>query len=441
MGIPYYFASLIRKHPRIAQRVRSKIHSAFLGIDFNCLIHNYLDDSRPIESVLEAIDMILRDVCSADRIFIAMDGLVPYAKIVQQRYRRFRKSTAEVAPAPLFDRHQISPGTPYMRDLATAVRTKFPDIEVSCTAEPGEGEHKIFQKMKTGEETMIYGLDADLILLSLPHPNVRLLRENPDFQIKDSGFSALSIRELAKVLPLPVPQYVALCVLCFGNDFMPCLGMFSLREGGHERALDLYSKSGKPDMLTPAGRAHFLNFARAVEQGGVYKERSDKHPAIISADMKHFEARYTTHILDSPGDMSAVVRDFWKCFHWTMIYFTTNNAPDWNYVYSYPEAPLVSQILRFPEEVPTFEKKEPNFTITKQLQFILPSASLRTAKKRVLFPDELYDETTETRIPWMRKYAWESDPRISLPSFTEDCGVRRFFPLQTLEKIPLPVLS
>jgi 5'-3' exonuclease len=95
------------------------VHAAFLGIDFNCLIHNYLDDARPIESVLEAIDMILRDVCSADRVFIAMDGLVPYAKIVQQRYRRFRKSTAE--SAPLFDRHQISPGTPYMRDLATAV--------------------------------------------------------------------------------------------------------------------------------------------------------------------------------------------------------------------------------------------------------------------------------------------------------------------------------
>ena len=438
MGIPYYFASLIRKRPRIAQRVRSKIHAAFLGIDFNCLIHNYLDDARPIESVLEAIQMILRDVCSADRIFIAMDGLVPYAKIVQQRYRRFRKSTAEVAP--LFDRHQISPGTPYMRDLATAVRARFPEIEVSCTAEPGEGEHKIFQKMKSNEETVIYGLDADLILLSLPHPNVRLLRENPDFQIKSSGFSMLSIRELAKVLPMAVPQYVAMCVLCFGNDFMPSLGMFSLREGGHERALDLYAQSGKPDMLTPAGRAHFLNFARAVETD-FYKTRHEKRPAVISSDMKHFEARYVSHILDGPVDMSAVVRDFWKCFHWTMIYFTTNKAPDWNYVYSYPEAPLVSQILRFPEEAPTFEKKEPVFTVTKQLRFILPSASLRTAKKRVLFPDELYDESSETmRTPWMRKFAWESDPRISLPSFSADSGVRQFCLLPPpFEKIPLPV--
>jgi 5'-3' exonuclease len=326
-----------------------------------------------------------------------------------------------------------------MRDLATAIRSRFPEIEVSCTSEPGEGEHKIFQNMKKDEETVIYGLDADLILLSLPHSNVRLLRENPDFQIKASGFSMLSIRELAKVLPMSVPQYVALCVLCFGNDFMPALGMFSLREGGHERAMELYAQSGNPDMLTPSGRTHFLNFARAIETD-FYKTRCEKHPAIISSDMKHFEARYISHILDGPTDMSTVVRDFWKCFHWTMIYFTTNKAPDWNYVFSYPEAPLVTQLLRHTEEIPKFESIcEPKFTITRQLQFILPSASLRTAKKRVLFPDELYDEETETRTPWMRKFAWESDPRISLPLFTEDSGVRQFSPLRVSEKTPLTV--
>jgi 5'-3' exonuclease len=437
MGIPYYFASLIRKHPRIAQRVRSKVlNAALLAIDFNCLIHNYLDDARPIESVLEAVQMILTDICSADRVFIAMDGVVPYAKIVQQRYRRFRKSDTH----PVFDRHQISPGTPYMRDLATALRARFPDIEVSCTAEVGEGEHKIFQTMKPGEDTVIYGLDADLILLSLPYPNVRLLRENPDFQIKASGFSTLSILELTKVLPIPVPQYVAMCILCFGNDFMPALGMFSLREGGHERALELYAHSGKPDLLTPAGRAHFLNFARAIETN-VYKSAHDKHPSLISSDMKHFEARYNTHILDAPGDISEVVRSFWKCFHWTMIYFTTNRAPDWNFVYPYPEAPLVLQILKIPEEPVIFDTNPPIFTLIRQLQFILPSASLRTAKKRVLFPDELYDEDSETRIPWMRKFAWESDPRISLPSFTADSEVRQFSLLpQSAGCIPLPAL-
>ena len=31
------------------------------------------------------------------------------------------------------------------------------------------------------------------------------------------------------------------------------------------------------------------------------------------------------------------------------------------------------------------------------------------------FPDEMYDESKDTRHPWMRRYAWECDPLISAP--------------------------
>jgi hypothetical protein len=47
-----------------------------------------------------------------------------------------------------------------------------------------------------------------------------------------------------------------------------------------------------------------------------------------------------------------------------------------------------------------------------QLQFILPATSLHRAKRRVKYPDEIYHET---RHPWMKKYEWESKPRVSLP--------------------------
>jgi hypothetical protein len=107
------------------------------------------------------------------------------------------------------------------------------------------------------------------------------------------------------------------------------------------------------------------------------------------------------------------------------MYFTENTVPDWNYVYAFPEAPLVSQLLRHPEPAIILQSPAPTFTITKQLQFILPTASLRTAKKRVCYPDEIYDDPG--RIPWMRKYDWEVDPRISLPS-EESLIVRSFQP-------------
>lgn len=77
---------------------------------------------------------------------------------------------------------------------------------------------------------------------------------------------------------------------------------------------------------------------------------------------------------------------------------------------------LVQQLVRY-EEIPIqWSAAPPNFTVTKQLQFILPHDSLRRAKKRVMFPDEMYNEETDTRIPWMRRYVWECEPRISLPT-------------------------
>jgi hypothetical protein len=33
-------------------------------------------------------------------------------------------------------------------------------------------------------------------------------------------------------------------------------------------------------------------------------------------------------------------------------------------------------------------------------------------------PDEFYDEETECRYTWMRKFAWECDPWFSLPHGT-----------------------
>ena len=149
--------------------------------------------------------------------------------------------------------------------------------------------------------------------------------------------------------------------------------------------------------------------------------------AIVSHDIQHFEKRYNLHLLDGMTDIQYLVHAFWKTFDWTLHYFTQNECVDWNWVYPYAEAPLISQIVRY-EEVPhVWNAKPAVFTITKQLQFILPQCSLRATHKRVLFPDECYNEDTDTRIPWMRKYQWECEPRISLPGLTEELTSVRSF--------------
>jgi 5'-3' exonuclease len=427
MGIPFYFVSLIKKHKGIVSKVRVKLEPDILAIDFNCLIHTYIDNKNPIESVIVALEKIIKETCSPrKKLYVAMDGVVPYAKIVQQRYRRFRKNT-EVSE---FDRHQISPGTPYMKELASAVQHKFPHAIISSTAEEGEGEHKIFQWLKSlskeeRRSVCIYGLDADLILLSLAQRGLALprsfwlLRENQTFGDKETpGFSILNIGGFE--LDMPIEQYIMLSTMCFGNDFVPALGFFSLREGGYERGLHIYKQSGNPDLLTAAGRRQFLQVAGSQEFN-LYREKVTERGnysferAVVVPDGSHFERRYNLHVQDGVQDVSKVVEAYWKIVHWTHTYFTQNNHLNWEIYYPYPEAPLISQLLQHSE--PSIQWNEtPKFTITSQLQFILPKKSIHGAKKLSKFPDEFYDEETQTRFPWMRRYTWEAEPRISLPS-------------------------
>jgi 5'-3' exonuclease len=305
MGIPFLFASLIRSHKGITKPVKQRQDVDVFGVDFNCLIHRYLKEDNPIGSIIEAFAHIVETVCRPKHLLIAMDGVVPYAKIVQQRYRRMR--TPE-NPSTIFDRNQISPGTPYMKELEQALVARFPYASMSGTLEEGEGEHKLFQmirKLPEGERrnVSIYGLDADLILICLQHMGVSqtmsLLRESGEFNdptLETAEFSTLLIQSLAKELPLPVEQYIALSVLCFGNDFMPNLGMFSLREGGYERALEVYEKAGNPNLLTFEGRDVFLDVAEKSEMKTLKERislrRRPEEKAMWGRDGSQFERMY-----------------------------------------------------------------------------------------------------------------------------------------------------
>jgi len=424
MGIPFYFATLLKNHAGITSVVK-KMEVDVLGIDFNCLIHRYLVDEHPITSVLDALEHILTDLCVAKHTIIAFDGLVPYGKIVQQRYRRFREKDSTGA----FDRNQISPDTPYMRQLENAIIAQFPNVTLSPTQHPGEGEHKLFQLIRNlapnnRKKVCIYGLDADLILLSLYNYHLSdshsfwLLRESSEFndpRLKHAEFSTLSIWRVLDAIPMDMEQYLALCVMCFGNDFMPNIGMFSLREGGYARALEIYKDSGNPNLLTSEGRRLFIEAASKIEtETLVERVKLRKRPeerGIVGKDLTSIHYKYNIHILDGVRNIEPVVESFWKTFEWTMHYFKNNEVLDWGWYYPYPDAPLVGQMIEYPTSA-SLKECGLNYKIKDQLSFILPSKSLHKAKKKVMYVDEIY---TETRNTWMKNYEWEMKPRISLP--------------------------
>ena len=420
MGIPYYFASLIKSHSGIVRPVKNKIRSDILCFDFNCLIHRYLDDANPIESILEAFSKILDTVCDARVIYVALDGLVPYAKIVQQRYRRMAIKSEGV-----FDRNQISPCTPYMRELEEKLKSRFPNIIVSGTDEPGEGEHKMMMYLKEhrleNKSITIYGLDADLILICLQNHylsaknEMLLLRESSEMGVKPDEFATMNIWGLLEQLPIPISQYIPLSILCFGNDFMPNLAIFSLREGGYERALTFYEASGNPDLNTEDGRAIFLDYAELHEMNilreRISHRRRPEEKALLGKSPELFVKKYRMFILEGVENIEPVIDAFWKTFHWTLDYFIKNEPVNWDWYYPYSDAPLILDLVQFEETNPV-KQGFLNFNVTNQLQMILPKKSLRTARRLIKFQDEKY---VETRNPWMKRFDWEMKPYVSLP--------------------------
>jgi len=399
MGIPYYVASLIRNHKHIQKNIgNGKVKTDVFAVDFNCFIHHALKAENPIGSIVVALHELVTQVVDAKQVYIAFDGLVPYAKMVQQRYRRMRRQDA----GP-FDRHQISPGTPFMKELADTLRFVFRDMIVSDTLEPGEGEHKIFTWLRTlpkdeRKDVCIYGLDADLVVIALAQShlaNIHLLRET-----EERGVSALSISELEKVLPVDKDTFVKMSVMCFGNDFLPNLAMFSLRENGYTRAL-YYSNRNDADKDE-------LNLLKKLAKP------ENRH--VLAPDGHALETRMSAHLMDGVLDWEPVCFAFWKTYEWVHHYFTTSEVLDWEWYYPYPEAPLLSTLEDF--ERPTefvWKHPQPAMTVDQQLQFILPEHSLSKTGVTIRFPDELYDEETENRYPWLRRFAWECDPYVSLP--------------------------
>ena len=125
--------------------------------------------------------------------YIAFDGVAPVAKLEQQRNRRYKTMFEKKILYMLdntnnnsWDTTQITPGTNFMNLLSKSIHKYFNNpkkfnikkIFISCSDEHGEGEHKIYEFIRNNKEhhkttnTIIYGLDADLIMLSLNHLHI-----------------------------------------------------------------------------------------------------------------------------------------------------------------------------------------------------------------------------------------------------------------------------
>ena len=326
MGIPSYFSHIVKEYRHIIKDMKSLRQINNFYLDSNSLIYDAVKNNPTYDKtkhneyenelmnmVCAKIDFYVDTLQPRDRVFIAFDGVAPVAKLSQQRDRRYKswyttqilRDLEGAAYKESWNTSAITPGTEFMKKLNTHVTEYYekknknpisnvaPKYIVSSSMESGEGEHKIFEYIRKYPEyhntsdttTLIYGLDADLIMLTLNHlhitnnKNMYLFRDTPEF-IKsiDSSLDAnrdylLDIPELAIAIvdymhqqgiggsggssggasEKNTPETIALqtnrikdyIFLCFllGNDFLPHFPAVNIRTGGIHILLNVYRET------------------------------------------------------------------------------------------------------------------------------------------------------------------------------------------------------
>jgi len=298
MGIPSYYKKLVDTIPGLVSKGYPDSTISWLFMDFNCLIYHCLHredtpmypgdaekdtwEAQFLECIQQYCLKVIKEVKPTKGVYIAIDGVVPMAKMRQQRFRRFKSSwlqqhagehTENDSLGPVWDKNAITPGTSFMKKLRVKLETMISKHgkktwKLSSSDEPGEGEHKIMSEWRKGTykgNFAVYGLDADLIVLSILtretcslQNHVWLFREEVHAgkisydAMGEEEFEWFCIHALRdwiggewKDQELVQRQFIlhycfAMSVL--GNDFLPTSLGLKIREDGHGELLDILKR-------------------------------------------------------------------------------------------------------------------------------------------------------------------------------------------------------
>jgi len=384
-GIPKFYRWLSERYPLINQPGGATVIPVIdnFYLDMNGIVHNCTHGNDPdvklteeemIKKIFVYLDKLFHIVKPQKLMFMAIDGVAPRAKMNQQRARRF-KTAREAADhaakkaleepgnsegasqVPPFDSNCITPGTPFMERLAEHLKFfvrhkvaedplwQVPTIVLSGHDVPGEGEHKIMEYIRWSKKApnyepnlrhCLYGLDADLIMLSLVthEPHFCLLREVVDYKNKGQplrealenpsqehfvllqigllrDYVQLEFDQCASTLPFKfdiervIDDFVLFCMLV-GNDFLPPLPTCDINEGSLNLMFSTYKRL-LPKMggyLTHAGSLHRGRVEIFLADLALHEAETLEQRA---QEAEQFEAKRDRR--NGPGKMDAAFAD------------------------------------------------------------------------------------------------------------------------------------
>jgi 5'-3' exoribonuclease 1 len=464
MGIPAYFSYIIRNHMKVLQKFNSQTHHIHnLYLDSNSIIYDSIRELEkagklsPVPS--ENFKTISATVCSklqeyideirpSNTVYIAFDGVAPFAKMKQQRTRRIRTAFMEyhgIIPKPLFSTIQITPGTDFMVFFSDYVNKHFAkkaNIIVSAADKPGEGEHKLFKYIRDNpekhisEHTLIYGLDADLLMLSIFHhemSNLFVYRETPEFakslnaDLENNAAYILDIKELCKSILVEmgtkdegrIYDYAFLCFM-LGNDFLPHLIALNLRTNGINHILTAYKETiglSENHYIIKNKQIQWEQFNKVTrwmakrEEGWIRAEyikrgeirinmNADKETMfnnipLIYREEEHyinpFEPKWEKRYYKIVGvEREKVKKEYMEGMEWVYRYYSEGRIREWKY--KYKKGPLIVDVCVGGVGVGVGGKEEEEVDVKKQLEYVLVKE----------------EEIKEKKFGWgFNRYMWE----------------------------------
>lgn len=429
MGIPHLYKNWIRAdHPNSLVN-RIGFNNEGICFDMNGLLHKIAEETyaygktygtveniKKMAAMTEAeldaeyftnlknkIISILRTIQPKQYVIFCVDGVAPKAKINQQRMRRYMSKLVEytgIKPKFIFNSNCITPGTKFMEIINVKLenwfssnRELFPDYLIySSHRQPGEGEHKMFNHLReqllkgqisqgTGYH-IVYGLDADLVMLASlsPMKNILLCRENLTDNVSIDILNAEISQKIQQPVDISSRDFVLMLFL-IGNDFLPHIPsineihysinlMFSiyrelkasltLKDGDKYRIywsamFNFITKlaSKEPELLGRRGtkdyKYPFTMLIKHIDRSKVQKriEHLHDHYNVKGINFNSFRTDWYTNALPGSAnllrDLEIMAASYIASVEWVMGYYLGYDVSQY-FAYNFTFAPLLADI-------------------------------------------------------------------------------------------------